>query len=232
MCRCWKLKENLGGVRTLSITHLNSVCLIWSLRLTARTVPSHGTNVGSKPAGTTIRIIWLLRIVLCHVYNQASSMQSMIMRLKTLSKIYYCIKGGDAPHLKFNITNMIKEICCFREDGNCYWIDTLGNDRLQRRRIDEGNPRIKWMEVDRNEESLNSQWSKYKTVLDWDCWWRCWKIIRYKWQNYIWWLNLLRFRLYRWKLNYLDAIKFLNNHLLSIDFPRDGYRKQIYPLLK
>lgn len=163
-----------------------------------------------------------------HIFNA----KSMIMRLKTLSKLLLLLKGGDAPHLKFNIKNMINVICQWYRDDGVYdkiWLCAI---RRQRFRDDASNPRIKWMEEPSDDTPLNSFDSPYKEIMAWDCWWRQWKIYRYKWQNYIWWLNLLRFRLYRWKLNYLDAIRFLNNHLHKMDFPNDRYRNYIYPLIK
>ena len=159
-------------------------------------------------------------------------MQSMIMRLKTLSKNYYCIKGGDAPHLKFNITNMISLLCNWYRNEDTYDKMMLHVSRRQRHRADEEDQRIKWMEEPYDDVPLNAWWSPYKDIMSWDCWWRCRKVFRYKWQNYIWWLNLLRFRLYRWKLTYVDVIKFLNNHLYIEDFPNSWYRNHIYPIIK
>lgn len=154
------------------------------------------------------------------------------MRLKTLSRLLLLLKGGDAPHLKFNIKNMINVICQWYRDDGVYDKIWLHSTRRQRFRNDESNPRIKWMEQPSDDIPLNGDDSPYKMVMSWDCWWRQWRIFRYKWQNYIWWLNLLRFRLYRWKLNYLDAIRFLNNHLHRADFTNDRYKNYVYPLIK
>lgn len=166
-----------------------------------------------------------------HLQREVNA-KSMIMRLKTLSKLLLLLKGGDAPHLKFNTTNMIDVLCTWYIDDDVYDKIWLHASRRQRFRNDESNPRIKWMEEPSDDTQLNDCNSPYKIVMSWDCWWRCRKIFRYKWQNYIGWINLLRFRLYRWKLNYLDAIKFLNKHLRGVDFTNHRYRSYIYPLFK
>lgn len=127
---------------------------------------------------------------------------------------------------------MIDVLCTWYRDDGIYEKELLSASRRQRFRNDESNPRIKWMEEPCDDTPLNGFGSPYKGIMNWNCWWRQWKIFRYKWQNYIWWLSLLRFRLYRWKLNYLDAIKFLNNHLRKVDFTNDRYRNYIYPLVR
>lgn len=92
--------------------------------------------------------------------------------------------------------------------------------------------RIKYLKVPDCWTELNSEWCKYKFALERQCWWRTWKIIEYEWQYYIWWLNLIPFRLYRWKLNVLECIKFLCKHLNDGCFTLSNYRRKIYPLFK
>jgi hypothetical protein len=81
--------------------------------------------------------------------------------------------------------------------------------------------------------SMNAVWSSYKYLLDWWCWWWRRKIIRYKWQNYIGWINLTKFRLYRWKVNVIDAMRFLHKHLKVSSFNWGSfYSKKVYSVLK
>jgi len=101
--------------------------------------------------------------------QQTKNAKSMIMRLKTLSRLLLLLKGGDAPHLKFNITNMINMICNYYKDENSYGAMTLQASRRQRLWNDENNPRIKWMEEPSDDIDLNGSSSPYKVVMEWDC---------------------------------------------------------------
>lgn len=99
-----------------------------------------------------------------------------------------------------------------RWNGLAFGIDKLVN--VQHRWYDENNKKIAWMPIDNSVSSIVcSDDSPYSTQLMFTYWWWTWRVIRYKWRNYIWWTILLRFRRYTWRVRMQDAIRFINSHI-------------------
>lgn len=66
--------------------------------------------------------------------------------------------------------------------------NTVGSQTLTGKKIqwkDCHDKRIKYLKKPDYYMELNSEWSKYKFILERQCWWRNWKIIEYEWQYYI-----------------------------------------------
>lgn len=114
-----------------------------------------------------------------------------------------------------------------------YSKDTLYNIKYLWKDEGKENMDIQFMPRVVDSYRINTVDSPYKCVLKFGCWWWQWTILSYEWKNYIGWVNLLRFRLYTWKVNVIEAMKFLNNHLASNVFARGNYyTRYVYPFLK
>lgn len=114
--------------------------------------------------------------------------------------------------------------------ADTYSKDTLYN--IKYRWQDEDDTDIQLMPIINDVYRINTVESPYKCVLKFSCWWWHWTILSYKWKNYIGWLSLLRFRLYTWDVNVIEAMRFLNNHLNRNVFAYSDYYLYVYPLLK
>lgn len=115
--------------------------------------------------------------------------------------------------------------------ADTYNIDALYNIKYLWK--DEEDTDVQFMPRVNNYYRINTVDSPYKCVLKFSCWWRHWTILSYEWKNYIGWVNLLRFRLYTWEVNAIEAMKFLNNHLTRDVFASGNYYTiYVYPFLK
>jgi hypothetical protein len=94
----------------------------------------------------------------------------MIMRLKTLSKLLLLLKGGDAPHLNYNFSNMkqvVDNITIWTEDT--YSKDALYNIKYLWKDEEKENTDIQFMPRVVDSYRINTVDSPYKCVLKFSC---------------------------------------------------------------
>lgn len=90
------------------------------------------------------------------------------MRLKTLSELLLLLKGGDAPHLNYNFSNM-KQVA----DNIAVWTaDTYDKDTLYNIKYnwkDEEDTDVQFMPRATDSYRINTVDSPYKCVLKFSC---------------------------------------------------------------